>query len=670
MKRVARKTACRWPLFLGVWVLILLLPASGTAFSGEPIAIRMEIEVGSELTDAYWLAGLASTSGDAPDVLGLVWAPVPIGWFGSAWGLHLVSAEGLLPSHLATNGTGVLSGMKYYTLTSVDPIPGHTYDVALSYDPTSGAVAVRVGDVTEGRTVLERGLTLGSYSGEYHPTPSETEANGTVAARHCFEPYGLTWRLVQLEPNGSLTPADPVDRRRPILVQLQAPWNELPGAVRLQVDGEEVGRFERITNGALFHAVLDDYPAGRYVATLDYIYEGEAVPLRQRPFHLGVVEARVEAVIHVTGPDEITVVGNVVVEADGPVSDGTLALDAVLSRVGLEPDSYGTTYKFTSEIESTERLLERDLPTLDETVVKIPFHATLSVSGVEWPYRMWELAVVPEVSTEAGARATAFSDKVRVYAAEPPESDGTLRVMTYNIHHGEGTDGLIDLQRLADVIAYSGADIIGLQEVDVRTRRSHGVDQLAVLAQLLRMHSAFGSNLPYQGGHYGNALLSRYPIRSSNNVRLHWAGGEPRGLLQAEVYVDGTPLTVYVTHLSLNAGENRRQRRQIADMLREADGPFVLVGDMNEDWKHDSEPLFDDAAVDAWLQAIALSEDPSPLRRLTTLGRTFSSTNPRQRIDYIFLSQDLTVTGEGAVFTIQSQASDHLPVVAEIGWKN
>lgn len=677
MRRVAPKVESRWPLFLGVLVFCLLFHAPGTwasvpgtAYSGEPVAMRVEFEIGSELRDVYWLAGLASTDGAVPDVLGLVWAPVSVGWFGSAWGLHLVSTHGLLPSNLAAQGSGVLAGMQYYTLASANPSPGHTYEAALSYDPASGAVAIRVGDVTEGRTLVERGLNLAPYGGPYYPTRHETEANITADVNRRFEPFGLTWRLVHLQPNGTMTPADPVDRRQPVHLHLQSPWDELSGAVRLRVDGEEVGRFEGVVNGSLFPVVLAGYASGTYEASLDYIHEGEVVSLGERTFHLGVVETRVEAVVHVTGPEEITVMGNLIVEADGPVSDASVSLDAVLSRVGLEERSYGTTYAFTSEPESVERLFEHSLPTLDATAENIPFAAVLNVSGVEWPYRIWELALVPEVSTGAGVRSTGFQDKVRVYAEGPPESDGTLRVMTYNIHHGEGADGQIDLQRLADVIAYSGADIIGLQEVDVRTRRSMGVDQIAVLAQLLRMESAFGSNLPYQGGNYGNGLLSRYPIQSSNNVSLYWAGGEPRGMLRAEVDAEGSPLTVFVTHLSLTAGENERQRQQIAGLLRKTDGHFVLLGDMNVDWEYDTAPLFDDAANDAWLQAIDMSDESSPLRRLTTLGSTFSSSRPTRRIDYIFLSDDLTVTGEGAVFTLESLASDHLPVVAEIEWKN
>src|ERR1700724_2661395 len=83
-----------------------------------------------------------------------------------------------------------------------------------------------------------------------------------------------------------------------------------------------------------------------------------------------------------------------------------------------------------------------------------------------------------------------------------------LRVLTYNIHHGEGTDGRFDLSRLARVMKSVQPDVIALQEVDRGTERSGGVDQLAELARLTDMHAEFGKAMDYSGGGYGVAWLS------------------------------------------------------------------------------------------------------------------------------------------------------------------
>src|SRR5688572_12746619 len=78
-----------------------------------------------------------------------------------------------------------------------------------------------------------------------------------------------------------------------------------------------------------------------------------------------------------------------------------------------------------------------------------------------------------------------------------------LRVLTYNIHHAEGTDGKLDLARIARVIHEQQPDLVALQEVDVKTRRTGGVDQAAELAKLTGMHVAFGKGIDFQGGEYG-----------------------------------------------------------------------------------------------------------------------------------------------------------------------
>jgi len=79
-------------------------------------------------------------------------------------------------------------------------------------------------------------------------------------------------------------------------------------------------------------------------------------------------------------------------------------------------------------------------------------------------------------------------------------------VLTYNIHHGEGVDGKLDLVRIAKVIQEVEPDIVALQEVDQNAGRSGQVDQAAELGRLTKMRSVFGGNIALQGGEYGNAF--------------------------------------------------------------------------------------------------------------------------------------------------------------------
>jgi len=94
----------------------------------------------------------------------------------------------------------------------------------------------------------------------------------------------------------------------------------------------------------------------------------------------------------------------------------------------------------------------------------------------------------------------------------PPSSDRTVRVGTYNIKHGLGNDGRLDLRRAGALLKNLQLDVIGIQEVDQNVRRSGGIDQANALGKQLEMHSAFGSFMDYQGGRYGLAILSKYPI--------------------------------------------------------------------------------------------------------------------------------------------------------------
>src|SRR5690349_18697122 len=97
----------------------------------------------------------------------------------------------------------------------------------------------------------------------------------------------------------------------------------------------------------------------------------------------------------------------------------------------------------------------------------------------------------------------------------PAYAKRTLRVMSYNIHVGVGMDKKLDLQRIADVINRERPDLVGLQEVDRGVKRTEGKEEIAELAALTHMEYAFAPNLDFQGGKYGVAFLSRFPLEGS-----------------------------------------------------------------------------------------------------------------------------------------------------------
>src|SRR5690606_619255 len=115
----------------------------------------------------------------------------------------------------------------------------------------------------------------------------------------------------------------------------------------------------------------------------------------------------------------------------------------------------------------------------------------------------------------------------------PPPAETTppdrLRILSYNIHHAEGTDGRLDLERIASIIRAVEPDLVALQEVDDRTTRANGVDQAQELGRLTGLHAYFGQAMPYQGGGYGQAILSKWPLQSRAIHTLpQQPGREPR----------------------------------------------------------------------------------------------------------------------------------------------
>lgn len=245
--------------------------------------------------------------------------------------------------------------------------------------------------------------------------------------------------------------------------------------------------------------------------------------------------------------------------------------------------------------------------------------------------------------------------------AEPSAPDRPLRVMSFNIHAGIGDDNRLDLDRVAGVVRDSGADVVGLQEVDRHwSARSNFVDQAAALARELRMHVVYGANLdrdPLQPGEprrqYGTAILSQTPILDWQNTLLPRTGNlEQRGLLRARTVVRGVPLQVYNTHLQHNsAAERQLQADAIRDIVGTPDESVLLLGDLNAVPEAPEIATILTSLVDAWEQA-GVGD-----------GFTISADNPTRRIDYVLTSEDV-VARSAAVIT--TDASDHLPVVADV----
>jgi len=231
---------------------------------------------------------------------------------------------------------------------------------------------------------------------------------------------------------------------------------------------------------------------------------------------------------------------------------------------------------------------------------------------------------------------------------ESNQQQPCLRVLTYNVHHCEGTDGNFDYGRIAAIINRLKPDIAALQEIDVKTKRASGADQAAILAELTGLDYTFGRAIDYDSGQYGLAILSRFEMRDVTNTPLPTQpGSEPRIALAARIRLESEPKEILFvdTHLCHRSNEVRKmQTTSLGEFARTAgDVPVILAGDFNA--RPTSEPMNVLLESD-WLDAIA----------------------PKSRIDYVLLRKNDPWRIVNIEVIDEPVASDHDPVMVTLRW--
>lgn len=239
------------------------------------------------------------------------------------------------------------------------------------------------------------------------------------------------------------------------------------------------------------------------------------------------------------------------------------------------------------------------------------------------------------------------------HAAKPVQ----LTVMTYNIHHGGGADGKVDLPRLAEVIRKCEPDLVALQEVDNGVPRSANAREAADLGKMLGMFGVFGKAMDYQGGQYGDAVLSRFPIESSDVHHLPYRDGdkrEPRCAVAATVTLHDRRKIVFMsTHLDHTHEPSDRlaQAEELAAIVVKEKLPVILAGDFN--CNPGTPPL---NALAKEMEQTTKDEPP-----------TCPADAPKETIDHVFVKPR---GGKWKVLETrvveETVASDHRPVVVKL----
>jgi endonuclease/exonuclease/phosphatase family metal-dependent hydrolase len=232
----------------------------------------------------------------------------------------------------------------------------------------------------------------------------------------------------------------------------------------------------------------------------------------------------------------------------------------------------------------------------------------------------------------------------------------TLRVATYNVHRCRGMDARTSAQRIASVLARLDADAIALQEVLGASQRRSG--QAAELGAALGMGWVMAPTRHLRGALYGNAVLSRLPIRQHETSDLSWKTCEPRGVHRVDLALDDDhSLHLYNVHFGTALLERRYQADRLAHLVhdRRSRGPKVVLGDFNE-----------------WARGLATDILSSrlhsvDLRRYLKRRRTYPGWFPLFHLDHIYYEGRVEVRHVELVRTRQAlMASDHLPLVADL----
>lgn len=205
------------------------------------------------------------------------------------------------------------------------------------------------------------------------------------------------------------------------------------------------------------------------------------------------------------------------------------------------------------------------------------------------------------------------------------DSSKIVKVLSFNILHGATTKGDFDLDRIAKVIIDADPDFVALQEVDYKTNRAKKYDLVTELGWRTKMAPLFARAMPYDGGEYGEGVLSKHTFLSSRNIALPYTpGDEPRAAIEITTVLPSTDTISFIgTHLDHLKLETNRimQAKHINKTFSSNKYPTILTGDLN------AEPNSETMTI---LEGIW-----SPSYNKENPQATYPSDNPTKKIDYV-----------------------------------
>jgi endonuclease/exonuclease/phosphatase family metal-dependent hydrolase len=237
----------------------------------------------------------------------------------------------------------------------------------------------------------------------------------------------------------------------------------------------------------------------------------------------------------------------------------------------------------------------------------------------------------------------------------PPHGTHHLRIVTYNVHRCQGLDRRTRPDRIADVLRDLDADVIALQEVLGATPSSEG--QVAQIGAALGMGSVMAPTRTYRGVPFGNAVLSRRPIRAHTLHDLSWQHREPRTAQRVDIDLGDGLLHLFNVHFGTALMERQVQATALVDLVLDSHltGVRIVLGDFNE-----------------WARGLATDILASHLHSLDVSAhlprrRTYPAVLPVLHLDHLYYEGRVSVDhvriprGRTALL-----ASDHLPLAVDL----
>ncbi|BCU79508.1 endonuclease/exonuclease/phosphatase family protein [Luteolibacter sp. LG18] len=237
-------------------------------------------------------------------------------------------------------------------------------------------------------------------------------------------------------------------------------------------------------------------------------------------------------------------------------------------------------------------------------------------------------------------------------------SASDLTVVSFNIRNGgRRMDGKYDHAFQQEILKKLKPDLVALQEVDHLTKRNGSVNVAATYAATLGMTSAYAAAMPYDGGAYGAAVLSKLPVVADESIHLPVKDGEPRVCVIRFVKTPDAGV-IAIVGVHLDSGKDDTQRlenvRLIVQRLKAVKEPVIITGDFNDVPDSNVLKLF----AEAGFRRVVPQGDPA----------SFPADQPRVVIDHVLLrdGNGITIQDAGTTVVAEPNGSDHRPLLSHL----